>query len=86
MRVRWSLTASLEYREIIRFIAADRPSAAARIADGLFTAIESLSTMPNRGRGTTNGMRELVFYPYIILYRVTDIVDVVRIRHGARLQ
>ena len=46
----------------------------------------SLDTLPDRGRtGRIAGTRELVFDPFIIVYRVkADAVEILRIYHAAQ--
>jgi plasmid stabilization system protein ParE len=52
----------------------------------LYDGAMSLEAMPNRGRsGRIAGTRELVFAPYIIVYRVVpEAVEILRIYHGAQ--
>jgi toxin ParE1/3/4 len=56
------------------------------VAKILYEGAISLETFPNRGRpGRIAGTRELVFPPYIIVYRtVAQIVEVLRIYPGAQ--
>src|SRR5262249_44206861 len=46
----------------------------------------SLETLPNRGRpGRITGTRELIFPPYVIVYRINlQTVEILRIYHGAQ--
>jgi plasmid stabilization system protein ParE len=63
------------------------PQAAARMADALLAAGDSLASFPHRGRPVRGtAMRELVTVsPYIIRYRIAgDTVIILRVRHGAR--
>lgn len=55
------------------------------MAQRLWLAGESLAEHPDRGR-VLNGLRELAIVPpYLIRYRVAgDIVQIVRIKHGAQ--
>jgi len=75
---------------IYAWISNDNPSAAAdmvaRIRDRIsFLEIDALAQM---GRlGLVSGTRELIEYPYIIVYRVDDRlreVDILAIFHGAQ--
>jgi plasmid stabilization system protein ParE len=52
---------------------------------GLYDSATSLGDLPNRGRiGRIAGTRELVSNPCIIVYRVTQAVEILRIRHAAQ--
>ena len=64
------------------------PSAALRVGELLFDAIDSLQQMPERGRMSSRpGSRELVVpfgaAAYVFLYKITaDAVIIARIQHG----
>jgi addiction module RelE/StbE family toxin len=88
MPVVWRTRALADISRIVRYIAADNPVAAARVARELLVAGDSLVPFPRRGRpGRQAGTRELVaIRPYIIVYRVTgeDAVTILRVWHGAQ--
>ncbi|MGB0747212.1 MAG: type II toxin-antitoxin system RelE/ParE family toxin [Magnetospiraceae bacterium] len=71
-----------------RYIGADNPEAAQRVARRLLDAVESLRDHPGKGRpGRLLGTRELVIIgtPYIVLYRVVETrIEILRVMHGAR--
>jgi addiction module RelE/StbE family toxin len=74
---------------IYAWISNDNPSAAAevaRIRDRIsFLEIDALVQMGRQG--LVSGTRELIEYPYIIVYRVDDRlreVDILAIFHGAQ--
>ncbi|WP_342238846.1 type II toxin-antitoxin system RelE/ParE family toxin [Inquilinus sp. OTU3971] len=51
----------------------------------LIAAADSLERLPRRGRpGLELATRELVVTPYVIVYRVTGQVEILRIWHGAQ--
>jgi plasmid stabilization system protein ParE len=83
----WTRTALRGVWRAYDYIYDFNPPAAARMADALVKAGDSLVNFPHRGRpvrGTT--MPELVTVsPYIIRYRITgnDVV-ILRVRHSAR--
>ena len=56
------------------------------MAKTLHDGAMSLEAMPHRGRGgRIAGTRELVFAPYVIVYRVeAEIVEILRIYHNAQ--
>jgi len=87
VQVIWSPAALREISQIYNYIAQFNPRAAARLADELFAAGDSLVSFPNRGRPVPGtALRELtVVYPYVIRYRVADdVVRILRVRHGRR--
>ncbi|SOE63537.1 addiction module toxin, RelE/StbE family [Burkholderia sp. D7] len=71
---------------IIDHVSADSPSAAVDLAVTIRAAADTLATYPNRDRaGRVKGTRELVVKPnYIVVYRVTVRVEVLRVRHARR--
>jgi toxin ParE1/3/4 len=91
-RVIISPRAVQDLEEIVRYISIDNPQAARRLGDKLICAAESLAQLPERGRivpefgdGVT---REIVVYPYRIVYRHdkdNNTVGIARFWHGARL-
>jgi toxin ParE1/3/4 len=88
MQVRWTTLASDDLQRITARIMQDNPSAARQVARTLYDGGMSLETMPRRGRhGRIAGTHELVFAPFIIVYRVNtdaDVVEILRIYHGAQ--
>lgn len=85
-RIVWTAEAVANLRSIFGYVSAFNATAAARLAQRLQAAADSLAEHPERGREASFGMRELaVIYPYLIRYRVRgDAVIILRIRHGAR--
>jgi toxin ParE1/3/4 len=88
MRVVWSAAAIRHVRQVIAFIAADDPPAAHRWLDGLLDSVAGLALFPSSGHISSElgdrGMREIVYGAYLVSYRVTDAVEIVRVRHGAQ--
>lgn len=88
MPIVWRARALADVARITRYIAADNPVAAARVAHSLLLAGDSLVTFPRRGRpGRQPRTRELVVMPpYIIVYRVSvsDVVTILRVWHAAQ--
>lgn len=77
--------------EIYEYVRRDEPLSAARLLDALISAIEGLSSMPERGsipadsRLRRDGYRYLVEHGYLIFYRVRgDEVRVHRVLRGRR--
>ena len=80
---------------ILSYIKRDSPQNAARVLDRLWDATRSLSIFPQRypvrenRREPTKVVRSMPVPPYMIYYRVDDLLHVVRVltvRHGSRKQ
>lgn len=86
-RVVWTAAALRDLKAILSYLGQFNPQAAARLAERIVASGESLVTYPERGRSTEGARRELLtVWPYLIGYRVRgDRVEIVRVRHGARL-
>lgn len=88
MQIRWQDDAISDLIQVRRFIAMDNPSAAARVANRIRSAVPELARQPGMGRpGRVPATRErvLVDFPYIIAYRVEeDSVVVLRVLHTSR--
>jgi toxin ParE1/3/4 len=88
MQIRWQDDAINDLIQVRRFIAMDNPSAAARVANRIRSAVPELAMQPGMGRpGRVPGTRErvLVDAPYIIAYRVEeDSVVILRVLHTSR--
>lgn len=88
MQVRWTRPALRDVEDIEDYIAQDSPAAAYRVARMLIErAGSNLSKSPYMGRdGRVRGTRELVFadLPYIVVYRITDAVEILAVVHSAR--
>lgn len=76
MRVGWSPSAVADLKAIVEWIEQDRDlETADRIARTIYDAVQSLRTMPYRGRyGRLENTRELVIarLPYIVIYQVFE--------------
>ena len=88
MRIQWTKSAAADLETIVNFIRTDSAEAAHSVGRKLYSAAESLSRMPRRGRiGLVEGTRELILapLPYILVYQVLEQdVVIVRIRHAAQ--
>lgn len=89
MKLRWTNPALQDLGNIHAFITERNPVAALKIVRMLRSQAEGLTAHPQMGRpGRIEGTRELIIpgSPFILAYRVTvDTVDILAIRHGARL-
>ena len=87
MRVEWHRLAQSDLTELMTFIAAEDPAAAARVHSEIRRQIGMLATYPEIGRlGRVPGTRELVVTgtPFIAAYRLGETVTILRVLHGAR--
>lgn len=88
MRVVWTRPALSHLEGIEDYIAQDSPAAAYRVALTLTSRTdEALSVNPMVGRrGRAKDTREFVFpdLPYIVVYRVTNQVEILAVMHTAR--
>jgi toxin ParE1/3/4 len=73
--------------DIVSYISADNPRAALWVAQRIEKRVADLADFPDSGRMGRGAIRELVITqtPYIAMYRHRgDLVEIVRITHGAR--
>lgn len=88
MQIRWQDDAINDLIQVRHFISMDNPSAAARVADRIRSAVPELADQPGLGRpGRVPGTRERVLadIPYIIAYRVEEnSLVVLRVLHTSR--
>ncbi|MGA9642635.1 MAG: type II toxin-antitoxin system RelE/ParE family toxin [Terriglobales bacterium] len=86
MEVRWSAPAVEDLERIFQRIVRDNPAAARVTVTAIYTGCEALKNFPHRGRpGRMHGRRELIFFPYIVVYQVKEhAVEISRIYHGAQ--
>ena len=89
MRVDWSSTAAADLKAIAELIEQDRGlETANRIARAIYESVQSLRTMPYRGRyGRLENTRELVMarLPYLVVYQVfAERLVILNVLHGAQ--
>lgn len=89
MKIEWSESAVSDLKAISEYIEQDRNlETANRVTRRIYDNIQSLQTMPFRGRyGRIEGTRELVVsrLPYIVVYRVLkERVLILNVVHGAQ--
>jgi plasmid stabilization system protein ParE len=85
-----SQAAAVDIQRLRAFLHEKNPGAAERAVDTLISALDSLTTLANRGRPSgVPGVRELIVpfgqVPYVVRYALMtteDIVVVLRIWHG----
>jgi len=85
MKVRIADAALRDLADIERHIGQDSPRAAQRQTDALFDACRALAEHPRRyAELGLLGLRRRPSGAYLIFYRITETVEVVRILHAAR--
>src|SRR5271163_3033198 len=87
VKLRWLSKAAASLDAEYDFIRRENPKAAKRVFSRIISATERLKEFPLSGRaGQVAGTRELIIpgLSYLVIYRVTDAVEILRIFHGAR--
>ena len=88
MKVRWTVPAASQLREIFDYISADNPTAATRMVRRIRNSVHQTAKMPNAGRiGRVSGTREAVVpgTTYLVAYKILeDAIHVLAILHGAQ--
>lgn len=90
MRIIWSPLAVDRASEIADYIAQDKPSAAEKWIDTVFSKVERLKSSPEIGRIipeiNDSQFRELIYGNYRIIYRIeTKQISILTIRHGRQI-
>jgi plasmid stabilization system protein ParE len=90
MRIIWSPLAVDRASEIADYIAQDKPSAAEKWIDTVFSKVEQLKSFPEIGRIVPeindSQFRELIYGNYRIIYRIeTKQISILTIRHGRQI-
>jgi addiction module RelE/StbE family toxin len=90
-KVIWSDEAIADLAAIVRYIAADRPTAAEKFGLTIFSATRKLADFPQAGRIVPEehdaAVREIIVEPYRVIYEVNangQTVDILRVWHAAR--
>jgi plasmid stabilization system protein ParE len=90
VKIAWTRRAREHVLEVIKLIRWDKPGAASKWADRVFTEVETLADLPRRGRVVPEierpNVRELLVDNYRVIYRIADNeVVILAVRHGRRL-
>lgn len=83
----WTQRARHNLDDIGEYIAQDDPRAAERTIRRIVEQVSGLAFYPQIGRaGSIEGTRELVISdtPYIVVYRINERVEILRVRHTAQ--
>jgi len=90
MRTVWSPLAIDRASEIADYIALDKPSAAKRWIEEIFSKVDQLKSSPQIGRVvpeiSDSLFRELIYGNYRIIYRIKiKQISILTIRHGKQI-
>ncbi len=90
MRIIWSPLSVDRASEIADYIAQDKPSAAKKWIDTVFSKVEKLKSSPEIDRIVPeindSQFRELIYGNYRIIYRIeTKQISILTIRHGRQI-
>ena len=90
MKIIWSPLAIDRASEIAEYIAQDKPSAAERWIDTVFSKVERLKFSPESGRIVpeirNDEFRELIYGNYRIIHRIEKKqISILTIRHGKQI-
>ena len=85
MQVKWTRNVLGNLDDAVKYIAADKPTAAAGVAQKIWDTSQMLAEQPGLGRpGRVSGTRELIIpgLPYILPYLEKDgVVYILRVMH-----
>ena len=90
MKIIWSPLAIDRASEIAEYIAQDKPSAAEKWINTVFSKVEQLISSPETGRVVpeirNDRFRELIYGNYRIIYRIEKTrISILTIRHGKQI-
>jgi len=90
MKIVWSPLAIDRASEIAEYIAQDKPSAADKWINAVFSKVEQLASLPEIGRVVpeikNDQFRELIYGNYRIIYRIEKKqISILTIRHGKQI-
>ena len=90
MKIVWSPLAIDRASEIAEYIAQDKPSAADKWINAVFSKVEQLASSPEIGRVVpeikNDQFRELIYGNYRIIYRIEKKqISILTIRHGKQI-
>jgi len=90
MKIIWSPLAVDRASEIAEYIAQDKPSAAKRWINKVFTKVDQLKSSPQIGRIvpeiSDDKFRELIYGNYGIIYRIeVKKISILTIQHGKQI-
>ncbi|GAB6098067.1 type II toxin-antitoxin system RelE/ParE family toxin [Desulfatiferula olefinivorans] len=90
MKIIWSPLAIDRASEIVDYIAQDKPLAAQKWIETIFSKVESLELSPEIGRIVPeirdNQFRDLIYQNYRLIYKIDyNNIFILTIRHGSQI-
>ncbi len=90
MKIIWSPLAIERAKEIVGYIAQDKPTAAEKWVETVFSKVEALASSSEVGRIVPEvenpRFREIIYGNYRIVYRIDKKqISILTIRHGAQI-
>jgi len=89
MKIVWSPLALERVEDIAQYIAEDKPAAAVKWVDELFSTVERLADFPESGRIVpevgAHRIRVVMFGAYRVIYSIKDQVDILTVRRSNQL-
>ena len=90
MKIIWSPLAIDRASEIAEYIAQDKPSAAEKWINTVFSKVQQLKSSPDIGRVVpeirNDRFREMIYGNYRIIYRIEKTqISILTIRHGKQI-
>jgi plasmid stabilization system protein ParE len=90
MKIIWSPLAIDRAAEIVDYIAQDKPLAAQKWIETIFSKVDSLKLSPEIGRIVPeigdNQFRELIYQNYRVIYKIDyNQIFILTIRHGSQI-
>ena len=90
MKIIWSPLSVERASEITDYIAQDKPSAAEKWINNVFSKVEQLKSSPEIGRSVpeinNTKFREIIYGNYRIIYRIEKKqISILTIRHGKQI-
>jgi addiction module RelE/StbE family toxin len=90
MKIKWSPLSVERLTSIVKYISEDKPIAAIKLSDTIFTSVERLKIFPQSGRIVpeldNSKYREILVSNYRVIYSIVeDVVFILTIRHQVQL-
>ena len=90
MKIKWSPLSVERLTSIVKYISEDKPTAAIKLSETIFTSVERLKEFPQSGRVVpeldNSKYREILVSNYRVIYSIVeDVVYILTIRHQVQL-
>ena len=90
MKIKWSPLSVERLTSIVKYISEDKPIAAMKLSETIFTSVERLKEFPQSGRIVpeldNSKYREILVSNYRVIYSIVEnVVYILTIRHQVQL-